>query len=171
MILVYIRGETPEDREFIAKMMQAAQIDNWQLRDLDVYDPADIPTDTAVAIGPVCARLVKQHVKNLYVIPSLDKLKPSKENKDHRRKAWSVLQDLANGAQPQTADDACAVLEVSGKKLCVYDQDDVPNIEADAFMSRTDMRNLLKLKEAIGAESIRLCSKDTSIRKGSKKNS
>jgi hypothetical protein len=159
-ISVFMRGAAKEEEEFLGKIMSAAKIEDWKIVDTNIVNPKATYLDVGIAMGQICGRHVKSNVKKLFILPTVKQLKPTNENRVHRQKAWTKLQeikDFLDGKGQNEIGDSWQYATVclpGQKKIIIYETAKPPNVEADIFISRTDSNLLLKMKEAFRAEAV-----------------
>lgn len=157
---IYIRNEKPNDRDFISRMLEAAGIQDWELKDLAVHDVEDVVTDNvSLAIGTVTSRLVKDSVKSLYVLPILSSLEDRPGNEIARKKAWEILKELKKILEGEIVQQkeykwTYAILKQGDRRICVYTGPTRPDITADSYISNSDVSKLLELQIALGSDKI-----------------
>ena len=162
-IRVYIRGATPEGTELIQKMMKAAQIEKWDVVDLNSIELSLAPWHIGIAFGKVTGRLATKHTPYLHILPDLSKLAATKANAETRANTWMKLQDIKLEAEkpapPDTKEWMWAILKRNDQRICVY-EGPKPEVNADAFISRDDVSMLLKLTEIFKADIVLLHKED-----------
>jgi hypothetical protein len=156
---ILVRGLSPEDVQFLAKMMVAVEIKKWKIRDILVEDlDKSSPIQIGIAMGQVCGRMVKNHVKKLFILPTIKQLQPSDQNAKHRAQAWEQLKetkDFLEGSKESGNDWRYATVHLPGqKKIIIFETVKPPGVEGDIFISRDDSNLLLKIKEAFRAEAV-----------------
>jgi hypothetical protein len=159
---VLVRGLGQGDKEFLGKVMSVAGIEDWTVRDVLVENLSKQEMiEVGVAMGKVCGRMVKNHVKKLLVLPTIKQLQPQDQNLRHRKEAWDKLQDLKRFLGGEQEDKKFggswqyATIHLPGqKKIVIYETAKPPGVEADVFISRKDSDLLLKLKNAFRAEAV-----------------
>jgi len=156
---VLVRGLGPKDSTFITKIMTAINIKEWKIKDILVEDLSKSnPIEIGVAMGEVCGRVIKDHVKKLFVLPTIKQLQPSDKNRKYRSEAWSQLQEVKNlldGNKESGSNWQYATVHLPGqKKIIIFETIRPPGVEGDIFISREDSTLLLKIKEAFRAEAL-----------------
>jgi len=158
-------------------MLDAAGIQNWELKDLAIHDIKDIATDNvSLAIGTVTKRLVKDHIKNLYTIPALSSLEDQPGNEAARKKAWETLKELKKVLEgeivtPEEYEWVYAILKQGDRRICVYTGPTRPDISADSYIHNSDVNKLLELKLALGSDQLVLLDQEANESNTEKTNS
>jgi len=161
-LAVYVRGEKEGDRDLLTRLFAASHIDNWELRDLNTQSLASFkPTMVAVAMGRVCGNIIKNHAQQVFVFPTINRLLPEDGNQDSRQEAWELLPQVKAALEESQIEENStssswrhATIYIGSKKLCVYEEKRPPGIQADVFISKSDLDLLLRVKEAFKADAM-----------------
>jgi hypothetical protein len=159
---ILVRGLGPRDAEFLGRVMAAAKINEWNIRDVLVESLSKLDMmEVGIAMGKVCGRMVKDHVKKLFILPTVKQLQPRDQNVRHRTDAWSKLKKVKDFLEGKQEDEESggswryATVHLPGqKKIIIYETVKPQGVEADIFISKTDSKLLLKMKEAFRAEAV-----------------
>ena len=163
-VILFVRGEKPEDVELIKKMMKAAKIESWEVKDISTHEPSTFPPcKISIAFGSTCGRIVQQSIQADYyfILPSFTQLHPTEQNTSYRKKAWKSLEevrDLLQGkiSKIKDSDWGHAILRVEGKRLCIYSKkkpvDEENNI--DVYLNEGECELLLGIYKAFKANGI-----------------
>ena len=162
-IILFIRGWKDKDRELIEKMMKAAEVNGWEIKDINTHEPSTFPPcKISIAFGPACGRIVRQSIQadHYFILPPLKQLYPIEQNVSYRKKAWKSLKevrDLLQGKIDIVKDDwGYAILRVKDKRLCIYGKNkpvDKGN-DIDVYLNEGDCKLLLDIYKAFKANSI-----------------
>jgi hypothetical protein len=159
---VLVRGLGSGDKEVVTRMMHAADINEWKIKDIAVEDiNKQEKVDVGIAMGSVCGRLVKNHAKKLFILPTVKQLQPHEQNSKYRQEAWSKLQEAKKFleedhvvSEPSGNWQYATVYLPGQKKMVIYETEPPPSVEADILMSKSDSKLLLRIKEAFRAEAV-----------------
>jgi len=158
MVTLFVRKLTPARQKVLDRIVEFLGLkDKSKVCDLDYFDPNTIGSSSqGIAFGDVCARLVSQHVKQLWTLPPLEKLEPSEKNKDSRQKALDQMNEIKEVLSAPSVSNTNwhSVLQVGEKKVCAFCGTKPDKVEADVFISKQEYELLLRLKEAFKAEFI-----------------
>jgi len=162
-----LRGEKTGDRDLVSRILSAAKIQDWELKDLDIFGAEALEEcSIGVALGQTCGRLVEKKVKKLFILPPIDKLKLDPSNEKDRQKAWKQVQEIAKYLENYKPEEEKSdtnfvdksweyvIMRISNKQLCIYEGVRPSGLNVDAYMSRDDLKLLLNIKEALKADEV-----------------
>lgn len=170
-INIYVRGASGKDKSLIIKIMTVAQIENYEIIDLNTNSlPESFEQHIGIAFGKTTARLAGQYTSRVYTLPTLDKLDPKEENKIHRTIAWNIINDIKEvSKQPRIIQEKVEevteievlkeweyiIMCTNGKRICLH-KGTKPHLESsiDAYLSKEDCRILRMVKEIFKAKTI-----------------
>jgi hypothetical protein len=166
---VYLRGEQVGDRDFVSSMLASVGIDDWILKDLNLNtDPDPSDNKICIAFGDRCEGYIKPRAAVYFILPVLSKLNKETGDPALRKKTWETLQEVKKildnplpnehtitPANQEQQKWEYVLMKISGKDVCIFEGDKPPSdIQAERFISKEDLKLLLALKEALGAEQV-----------------